>query len=552
MKKEILEISKSKLIPIKSILGYSILAIISGLSSFAFIAIVNKVIGASIKSEAPVVNNDHLIMFLSAIVIFFITRRWLSGGIINLSQKIYWGIRKDIIKLTLKAPYRKLQENKTKVYSTLTADVGNITNASLLVITFFSSIILIISCLIYMAYLSISLFSISLGVIAVGVLIYLIRSRKGDQQFKEARELENSFMDIFRSILDGSKEININVNKGVDIYKNKLVDVADNGKEINIKAYVKYLNSELVSQLLFYGLITFILIFSGSLLNVQLDVTISFVFALLYVLGPIVSVMTIIPFMNNAAVSLKRMSELKKELQSEQKEISLNNKDKSKYYNFERLEIKNYSFSFGEDKFGIGPINLDVDRNDVVFIYGGNGAGKTTFINTVLKLYDLDSGEVRIDNELITLGKVDYVKHMFSPVFSDFYLFNEFYGIENLDYTKAEHYLELFELDHKVKIEKNKFSTTDLSTGQRKRLALIASILEDRPILVLDEWAADQDPHFRNKFYKEIIPKISKQEDKTIIAITHDDRYYHVADKLLKMEYGKLTEVNRAALETIF
>ncbi|GAA0731517.1 pyoverdine export ABC transporter PvdE [Aquimarina litoralis] len=550
MKKEILEISRSKLVPLKSIVGYSILAIISGLSGFTFIATINNVISQSISSDSVNLNN-YLWIFLGTIIVFFVTRRWLSGGIINLSQNIYWGIRKDVIKLILGAPYRKLQEYKDEVYSTLTSDVGNITSASLLVITFFSSIILIISCLGYMAYLSISLFLVSLAVIVVGVLVYTFRARKGDQQFQEVRELERSFMRTFSSILDGSKEININPNKGIDIYENKLIDIISHGKETNVKAYLRYLNSELVSQLLFYGLITFILVYAGQILDVSIDIVISFVFVLLYLLGPIVNVMTIIPFMSNAVISLKKMNTLKQELENHQFEAQARESNKSKYYNFSTLEIKDYSFSYGENTFSVGPINLEINRNEVVFIYGGNGSGKTTFINTILQLFNLDKGTVTIDNIPLALEQMDLVKSMFSPVFSDFYLFDEFYGIEKVDVNKVNYYLELFELKNKVTIEKNKFSTTDLSTGQRKRLALIYALLEDRPILVLDEWAADQDPYFRKKFYKEIIPKILNNEDKTIIAITHDDSYYHVADKLLKMEFGKLTEINKKMLETI-
>ena len=100
----------------------------------------------------------------------------------------------------------------------------------------------------------------------------------------------------------------------------------------------------------------------------------------------------------------------------------------------------------------------------------------------------------------------------------------------------------MFEMKEKVEMTDQGFTTTDLSTGQRKRLAIIAAILEEKPILVLDEWAADQDPYFRKKFYTELLPLI-KDMGHSIIAVTHDDKYYSYADKLYKMEYGRLKNV---------
>lgn len=550
MKRNFSEANQTKLIPVRSTVGYTILAIISGLSGFAFIATINKVISLSIASGSLKNSNFYLWIFLGTTLTFFITRRWLSGGIINLSQNIYWRIRKDVIQLILKAPYRKLQEYKGEVYSTLTADVGNITNASFMVITFFSAIILIMACLVYMAYLSVILFGISLGTIAIGVALYLFRARKSNEQFKEVRELERSFIDIFTTILSGSKEINIDPQKGQDIYNRRLFGIIEKGEKTNVRAFLKYLNSELISQLLFYCLITFILIYAGGIFNIALGTIVSFVFVLLYLMGPIVSVMTILPAMSRARVSLKKMAELRNALQNfgENK----HELQDTGYNNFSRLEIRNYAFSYGAGQFSVGPINLSINRNEIVFIHGGNGAGKTTFINTILKLYDLEEGEVYIDGLPVPATAVEGVKSMFSPIFSDFYLFDEFYGIKEVNLDKAVRLLHLFELEDKVFIENGRFSTIDLSTGQRKRLALISALLESRPIIVLDEWAADQDPHFRKKFYMEILPMISKEEDKTIIAITHDDKYFPLSDKLLKMEYGQLTEINKAQLESIF
>jgi len=527
-----------KLVSIKQLLGYSILAILSGLSGFLFIIYINKVIELSISSRFPKENNFSLI-FSIIIMLFFISRRLLSEGIINLSQEIFWSNRKDIIQLVLKASFQKVVEYKDEVYSTLTSDVNNITYASLLIIDFISSIILIITSLIYMLFLSDILFVYSMIIISIGIIIYLIIAKIGNRQFMIVRELEQDFMGFFNSILNGVKEINVNPAKGEDIYK-KIIPIVDKGKLNNIKAYINFLNSQLISQILFYGVIAFILINSVNQLGVELNIMISFVFILLYLLGPIVTVMATIPALSRAKISYKKLTKLKKDLHQLDMNLKIDTSQKNNFHNFKNIEFKNYTFSFDKGSFSIGPINLKICRNEIIFIYGGNGSGKTTFINSLLNLYNIDAGEVLIDNKLIPTKEVNQVKKLFSPIFSDFHLFDEFYGINNIDLKKAAYYLKVFELEKKVSVKGNRFSTIDLSMGQRKRLALISTILENRPILILDEWAADQDPYFRKKFYTEILHKIVKEENKTIIAITHDDKYYNEADRLFRMEDGQL------------
>jgi putative pyoverdin transport system ATP-binding/permease protein len=549
--KEKKSLSFAHIFEVKKIAAYSFIAIISGLSGFAFITTVNGVIENLIKSGLP---NEHnyLLIFSVIILTFFITRRLLSEGVINISQQIYWNMRRDIIKLVLKAPFRKVQQYKDEVYSTLTADVNNITNASLLIINFFSSIILIVACLIYMAYLSWSLFKISLSVICLGVLVYLFSVKKGNLFFSMVRDLEEDFIKVFNSILGGIKEIKVAPSKGESIYEQKLIPVIQQGKAYNERAFLNYLNSQIISQLCFYGLITFILIYAIAFLDITVSKSVNFVFVLLYLLGPIVNVMISIPHMSQAMISLNRLAKIKADLQQMETEHSEKVHILEGAKSFNKLEFKDYLYSFGADKFKIGPVNLTINRNEVIYIYGGNGAGKTTFINTLLNLYHIDSGDVYLDGTKIEQTEINKIKEMFAPVFSDFFLFDEFYGIDPLDIEKAKYYLKVFELEEKVHVKDRKFSTIDLSTGQRKRLALIQALLENKPILVLDEWAADQDPYFRNKFYTEILPLISQQEDKTVIAITHDDRYFQTANKLYKMEYGQLHLIANGVEQSIF
>ena len=173
---------------------------------------------------------------------------------------------------------------------------------------------------------------------------------------------------------------------------------------------------------------------------------------------------------------------------------------------------------------------------------GGNGSGKTTLAKLLCGLYIPESGALWLDSKPITDVTRDQYRQLFSVVFSDFYLFEKLLGLEafNLD-KRAAHYIAHLQLDHKVEVRGGQLSTVDLSQGQRKRLALLTAYLEDRPIYIFDEWAADQDPVFREIFYYELLPEL-KAKGKTVLVISHDDRYYGMADRILKLDYGQLAE----------
>ncbi|MGB3464536.1 MAG: ATP-binding cassette domain-containing protein, partial [Cyclobacteriaceae bacterium] len=215
---------------------------------------------------------------------------------------------------------------------------------------------------------------------------------------------------------------------------------------------------------------------------------------------------------------------------------------------FQSLQISDLAFRYkNEDEsngmirsFGVGPIDFSIRTGEVIFIYGGNGSGKTTMINVILGILKSDSGSISYNGIPLTSENYSNYRALFSVVFSDYHLFEELYGFETIDEEEVDDYLKLFELNDKVKFENLRFSSHKLSTGQRKRLALINAIIIHKPILVLDEWAADQDPVFRKKFYTEIIPLL-KSRNFSVIAITHDDAYYHVADKLYEMRSGQLS-----------
>lgn len=524
----------------KKLLFYVFLGLLSGLFSFLFINSITRVIGLITAGNFTIISKEYIIIFALIIILFIWVRRTLALAIVNLSQRLFWDLRKQILSLVLNANYQQLSGRKDKVVTAMLNDVHMLMDASLSVIQFSTSTILAISCLIYLATISLLLFCITLVIALVGVTVYHFSSSKNQRQFIRSRNLENKFQGELNSILDGFKEIFMEPKKGRFIYENNIRAIANESYINNKGAFTGFINNQITGQILFYVLISAILLYFSLVLKIKPADTVSFVFTLLYLLGSIESVMVLLPSIMRASVSSNHLMDLKKELE----EANFSNPIPDKYISkdeFDNLTASNLEFYYGEDdkSFGIGPINFDVQKGETVFIYGGNGTGKTTFVFSLLGLCFPSAGEIRLNDVLVDDDRYPYYRTLFSVVFSDFYLFNEIFGIDHLDMDKWRFYLHLFELDDKVSIEGKSLSTTDLSTGQRKRLALIAALLEEKPVLVMDEWAADQDPHFRRKFYTEILPLL-KKEGTTIIAITHDDKYYHCADKLYKMDYGKL------------
>ena len=218
--------------------------------------------------------------------------------------------------------------------------------------------------------------------------------------------------------------------------------------------------------------------------------------------------------------------------------------------NFSTMALDEIRFAYaaeaGEHAFEIGPMNLTITRGEVVFIVGGNGSGKSTFMKVLMGLYPATSGTLSLDGEQIRAENVASYREMFSVIFADFHLFSRLYGVLDADEQRVQRLLEQMQIADKTSYVDTRFTTRTLSTGQRKRLAMIVSLLEDRPIYVFDEWAADQDPEFRLYFYDELIPSL-KARGKTVIAVTHDDRYFHYADRVVTLEYGTVKSIEAPA-----
>jgi putative ATP-binding cassette transporter len=219
---------------------------------------------------------------------------------------------------------------------------------------------------------------------------------------------------------------------------------------------------------------------------------------------------------------------------------------------WQKLSLKSIVHSYryedetADNIFTLGPMDMTIQAGSLVFVTGGNGSGKTTLAKIITGLYAPESGEVRWGDRRVTVETISQYRRLFSAVWSDGHVFDVLPEYEHPGQkATVDNYLRGLKLNRKVTVTGGKISTTELSQGQRKRLALLAAFLEDRPIYLFDEFAADQDPEFREVFYLQILDQL-KARGKTVIVISHDDRYFSLADHFVRLDLGQIVETRIA------
>jgi putative ATP-binding cassette transporter len=348
-----------------------------------------------------------------------------------------------------------------------------------------------------------------------------------------------------RALLEGLKELKMHGQRREAFQSNQMRTATDAYQYHSIVAMTRFIMADSVSQLVFYvpvGLLLFALPFVHTLSPQTLT---GYVLTTLYMTGPLGALMSALPSFGRAIVALQKVEALGLSLTAGTTEENVVARPAS-IRSWERLELQDVVYAYprelGDSHFTLGPMHWTIYPGELIFLSGGNGSGKSTFVKLLTGLYLPNAGEIRLDGQPITDENREWYRQLFSVVFSDFYLFENLLGLSSsgLD-AQVQHYLEQLQLDHKLQVTAGVLSTTALSQGERKRLALLTAYLEDRQIYIFDEWAADQDPQFKDIFYTRLLPGL-KAMGKTVLVISHDERYFFLADRLLKLDDGKLID----------
>ena len=521
---------------------------ISGLSNAMILFVIN---GAAATVTFAEINTRLFIMFLIVISIYILTQQYIfkkaSAIVDQIIQKIRARLTEKIIKRAELVDLDKI--GNSRIYNHMTHQASEVSTYSNEITAAIQSFIMVVFSVLYLGTISIEALIVTILVVAMGILVYLGLEQKIIPYINKYNDSEVKLFSILSHLLGGFKEIKLSHERGRDIQQH-IDDVSKEAMNNSITTKIMYSNAYIFAQTFFYVLVGIMVFILPRFFEIYTMSVTQITAVILFIIGPLSSVVAGIPAYTRSNIAIQNILKLEAELDNLKVDPPLFNTSRfNKLKEFKEISFEGLEFDYydnNKDKtFGIGPIDFSIKKGETIFLIGGNGSGKSTFLKLITALYKPAKGQIKVNGKVVNSQNLQEYRELYSAIFADFHLFDKLYGLEEWDNEKVENYIEEMELMEKTSFQDGVFSNINLSTGQRKRIAMIVSRLEDREIYIFDEWAAEQDPEFRQYYYYTLLPKL-KSENKTLIIVSHDDsQFFSTADRVIKMENGKLFEITK-------
>jgi putative ATP-binding cassette transporter len=530
----------------RGVVLFAILAgILSGAVNVCLVILIHRSVNPSGPWGGYLPNFEVLVwLFVGLCVAGLITKVIAQTLLLGVSRRSTARLSMKLSRRILATPLKRLERlGAHRLLLILTQDIPTIARGLKAVPTLCINSIMILGCLAYLACLSYIVFFSILAALMLGLIGQRLINRYARKSQKKRHKQHEVLTRHYHGLVEGVKELQIHRERRKAFLSGPLRSTtqAIEKQEAGSQFLATLANSS--GRFMILLLAGFLVLILPRLTNppVSPSAVHGYIIGLLFMSGPIQSFGHLLPALGRARVALKKVESLQRALPNTKKNGAESSTAEAPQWT--RLELVGVTHAYRRDRpgsFTLGPLDLTFTPGELVFLVGDNGSGKTTFAKLLVGLYQPEAGEIRLDGKPITEAEREDYRQLFSVVFSDFYLFADLLGLETgaLD-NQVQTYLTELQLDHKVSVKQGALSTTKLSRGQRKRLALLTAYLEDRPIYVFDEWASDQDPMFKEVFYTQILPEL-KARGKLVLVITHDDRYFPLADRVLHLVEGKL------------
>jgi putative pyoverdin transport system ATP-binding/permease protein len=518
------------------------IAALAGLTNAGVLWTINHG-AAQASADSSMANLRLLLLLLICLVTFFIGKRF---ALIQASVLVERMVRDRLMRIFNRVRGSELHtiENlgRGELYTKITQNTSLISQSGFILVNAAQQAFVLFFCICYIAYLSVPAFLATVAAIVIGTVIYMRHTQSMDQLLKRLANKEAELLDTLAHIVDGFAEIRLNRSKSDAIFR-KFSGVSDTVCGLKIDAQVSFCIDIMFADMFFYVLLSVVVFLLPRVVPTYGSVVLMITAAILFIIGPLQMVVQAAPVFERAQSALARIAELEEKL----KEGMRSGSDEAPvdFSDFTTVELAGAAFAYPEEDgssgFRLGPVNLTIHRGELVFLAGGNGSGKTTLLKLLCGLYSPTGGAICVDGATVQEGQTQSYRELYGTIFNQFHLFDQLYGLENIDREKVLAAIDEMQLSQQTSFDNGRLTHLNLSTGQRKRLALAVTLLEGKDFFIFDEWAADQDPHFRKHFYEVLLARL-KNEGKTVIAATHDDRYWALADRVVHLEYGKITD----------
>jgi putative ATP-binding cassette transporter len=439
------------------------------------------------------------------------------------------------------------RNDQGKIYSIVTHEVNQISSASVNLIESLEAMLLIAFCIPYLFYLSWPSGLATLVAVLLGCVGYVLAQSPAQENAEAASRVEWQFFDRINDVLRGFKELRLRTARKDDLQED-IVVLAARERELKLRSERLFSLGHVTAQGVMMGLLCLVVVGLPLMAGTEPATVLQVLTVVLLTYGPIETVMGNLSSFSRAAVSHRLIQGLERELAEN---AGTSGKAPARQRSgFRSIRLDGVTTTLtspgggGDDRFVVGPLDLTLTPGEVVFICGGNGAGKSTLISLLTGLRQPDTGCIRLDDEPVTPETLDAYRGLFSAVFSEFHLFSRLYGLDEQERSRIPASLDTLDLSHRVEVRDRAFSTLALSSGQKRRLALSVALAERRPIVVLDEFAADQDPAHRALYYDVLVPQMAR-DGHLVIAVTHDEHCFDKCDRLIRMEAGRIVSDTR-------
>jgi len=518
---------------------------LGGISTACILAAINA--GMQSSGEGNRASLWAALLFLVSLFLFIKTQYYVTITTTAEIESIIHKIRLRLMDLVRHSELLDIEAvGRSRIVAAITSDTAVLTQASNLLCFTIQGAVLIFFVAIYVAFLSLAAIALTALVVGTAAVIFHTKNKRLAAEKQESAAWERRLFERLVDFLDGFKEVRLNTERSADLFDDA-VNVSRTAANIKIRSQAETFKMIVSSQIAMYVLLGAVVFvapqFSEALGGASLTKTTT---ALMFVVGACFGLVQSIPVLLTANAAADRIEQLEVALRATAAPVRLREIKIPK--RFEKIELRNIVFryvdKFSDTTFQIGPLDFTLHAGELVFITGGNGSGKSTFLRVLAGLYPPDSGEMLLDGMRITDENRDAYRSLMSAIFFDNHLFRRLYGVPEPGPGEVDRLLAQFRLSDKTELIDGEFSTLELSGGQRRRLALIVTLLEKRPILLLDEWTAEQDPEFRRKFYDELLPEMI-QSGATVVVITHDDRYLdelHLSARRIRMDEGRIVD----------